>query len=137
MDDVVSTALHCVPDHDGMPERSENEAVVTSPYFTLYIRQDSPSIRYRSEDYGLNLTCSIWIAVMNSARGWPEAVMRMTNSVMLALPDTDAALIGNGDWALVMRRGGRVYIDRGAAGSPSFPFGELTMEVEEVSLPKE
>lgn len=113
---------------------SNVELEVITDGFNVSITEGGDSVKFRSEDYGLDFKYKMWFDIYSDHSNGINELMKFIGSVMIRL-DGECLLESNGDTPIMIRRDNMVIVDdKGLKGTERFPFHELRLKYQEVSI---
>ena len=97
----------------GRPQITEDTDVLLNiwcEYFSIRIKNGGQSVKFRSEDYGVNFQYQFWFDANTITVGWFEEILSFVGKIIKAC-DGDCVLESNGETPLVMRKKNRIIVD--------------------------
>ncbi|WP_019637137.1 hypothetical protein [Paenibacillus fonticola] len=110
---------------------SDVELEVITDGFNVSITEGGDSVKFRSEDYGLNFKYKMWFDIYSDHSNGINELMKFVGSIMTRL-NGECLLESNGDTPVMIRRDNMVIVDdKGLGGAKRFPFHELRLKYQE------
>ncbi len=115
-------------------EDTDDQLRIWCDFFSLVVKNGGQSVRFRSEDYGMNFRYQFWFDVYTVNPNWLEGMLCFIGNIM-KMYDGDCVLESNGDTPIAMRKDNSIIIDdKNLNGMQSFPFFKLGIECQQGDL---
>lgn len=121
---LKKSVIDFVSENDVRIVDTNNELIIASEGFTMFIKEGGNSVAFRSEDYRLNFKFDFYIDINNSYANWAVELMEFAGKLLKSY-NSDFVLETNGDSAYIMRKkeDGIIIVDDTKLGV--FPFDSL------------
>lgn len=112
------------------------EFVISFDWATLSIQEGGQGLRFKSEDYDMELRYSFWFDILPQSGEWAEQFMSLTGYILNQFQG-DCVLESNGDTPILTRRNHLIVVDdKQLKGTVGFPFHALNLDYKEGDIEK-
>jgi len=134
--EVCECVINYFADNGEVLKNTEEELIISTDGLTLSLKQRGKNILFANDDYEATYTCFFWIDVIGSYSDWANDLMLFVNNILKKFKG-DCVLESNGEKPFVMRKSGKLYVDKELGGSEEFPFYLLEFEYQENELKRD